>query len=208
MTNIRYAPVNPARRPPAMSQPPGVSSEPRVSPVMTRASTAPKPSPANAAQTSATHGRGAGPGRPRATPGGPSPETITPSAVFICVTGVMHPASQATLRGVCTQPVRLLRGRDVHPAAPDTATPRGSAETSPAGAIRVRLQSSERRPKPRARNRRSRDRCRPFGTGDLVRQFRSHGVDCEDPTDQRGNQSRRDELGSEARCFDGTGHLR
>ena len=58
MTNMRYAPVKPVSRPAAISKPPGAASEPRVSPVMTRASVTPKPRPASAANPSAIRGIG------------------------------------------------------------------------------------------------------------------------------------------------------
>ena len=45
--------MNPASRPPAISRSPGAAGEPRVSPVMTKASVAPRPRPVSAAQASA-----------------------------------------------------------------------------------------------------------------------------------------------------------
>ena len=198
-----------------MSQPPGAWSDPLVSPVITKASTTPKPSPASPAKKSATHGWGAGPGRPRAATGHASPEAVTPPPGAICAAGVMPAASQATLRGVCTQPVPLLKGSGAcPPERPGRLRARQglSSETAWGQGVGVggdgSLESSERLSLPWGRGRGGRDRCRPVTTTDLARKLRCNGIDGECPPDQADNQRRSDDFGSEVRDEEEVGHPR
>lgn len=62
MINRRYAPENPASRPPAINRPPGADSDPRVSSVTTNANVAPNPKPATPKQASPIQFLGVWPG--------------------------------------------------------------------------------------------------------------------------------------------------
>jgi hypothetical protein len=62
---MRYAPEKPASRPPAINRPPGADSDPRLSPVTTKAKVTPNPNPNTPKQASATHCLGVWPGRRR-----------------------------------------------------------------------------------------------------------------------------------------------